>query len=302
MAQHGSNLDGSNNSLGSSLHSGHSSSQYPTQSASANNSALLNSSQTYSNNWASHREHAHLSYQPLSGYQSDQQVTGWYNNHQHSQSDQSVDYSNQSAQTGAGGRPAAHLDRYSSFNQSQHSHSSQFYSSSNTPSESPPAQHSYALPLNSFPPLSNSHLRPGGQYPAMSYQPYPSAPTHATNSHLDNSFPHRPDLAPLSDQHHISAQRGPGQPGAPVPDLDEAASSGQGSIGQGSSGSNDTTEVKRERKKRRLKGEIPKDHESLGKYQCEDCQARFARPSALATHIVIVVLLLAFISSTAALT
>ncbi len=100
------------------------------------------------------------------------------------------------------------------------------------------------------------------------------------------------DRPPRSISKHISASR-THLPTPVMPKQARAGKRGDGGCHPGPSptrrpapaglGSAEASQD-RPRNARRLQHEMPRDHESLGKHQCDDCQARFARPSALATH------------------
>lgn len=111
-------------------------------------------------------------------------------------------------------------------------------------------------------PLSNPHL----SYGAPHLQQGPSHLQHHPHSmHHHEEY----DLAPNGrvELEHEYQPSPPVNPRGPSPE-EETDQNG-----------------KKTRKRRRLKGELPRDH-ALRKYKCNDCEQKFARPSALATHVV----------------
>jgi len=234
---------------------------------------------TYQSQLANPQSQAHLSYQPLAGYTYPVRAASWDR--------PAGDLSSSSTRTSSAS--------LSPSNQPTTTPSSSIYNPAYMPYQLP-AQPSISNLHGSFGPTHHNHHHPTPDqfnqplitnhspidhppnHPSAIYSPYPtSAP--ATSLHQARfSQPGRssglsgitPALSPSLDSQPLG------------PDTEEGSDERTVSSGVTDGG----IVIKRERKKRRLKGEIPRDHESLGKYQCDECQARFARPSALATHTV----------------
>lgn len=225
---------------------------------------------------------AHLSYAPLEGYHLGYPSSEWVQS-----GDLLGSTSNQPIQSNTS---LAH----------QHSTSTQQHSSS---IYHPPYM-SYSLPPpqpSATPSFTPAVVDPVDHQfhstPTPPSLPRPLGPSYSQPSSIYT--PYQPATCPTyHDSVHHRRYTEPGtlvDPGALSPSAESASASASGPV-ETEEGSDERTissgvteggtVIKRERKKRRLKGEIPRDHESLGKYQCDECQARFARPSALATHIV----------------